>query len=67
MTAANIAKERLELLLEEKLKGENDLTSWEFYNFLTEQAKKHKIDFSGYSSISYQNDREVAKSRTIHN
>ncbi|MDR0511729.1 MAG: hypothetical protein LBG93_01310 [Treponema sp.] len=47
LTAAAIAKQRFEKYLAEKLYGSFDLTVWEFYTFLLEQAKKHHIDTRG--------------------
>jgi hypothetical protein len=57
-TAANTAKMRFERFVLKKLSAETDLTAWEFYTFLLNQARKHKLDFSGYASIEYQEDRE---------
>jgi hypothetical protein len=62
-TAGAIARERLEKYLAEKLAGEFDLSCWEFYTFLLEQAKNHRVDRSGYGSLEFQSDKEFA----IHN
>jgi hypothetical protein len=63
MTAGTIAKERLEQYLTEKLRGEWDETAWEFYTWLTEQAKGHKPDHSGYIRPEYHQDEAEAKRR----
>jgi hypothetical protein len=63
MNAGNIAQERFLNFLNEKLKNEDDTTVWEFYSYLLEQAKNHKLDFSGYGSFEYQDDRAEAKKR----
>jgi hypothetical protein len=59
--AGDIAKQRLYNCIDEKLKGESDTTKWEFINFLLEQARNHKLDFSGYGSLEYQTDRDEAR------
>jgi len=61
LTAAAIAKQRFEKYLAEKLYGSFDLSVWEFYTFLLEQAKKHHIDTSGYGSFAYQEDEIQAR------
>jgi hypothetical protein len=60
--AGDVAKKRLYDYLEEKLKGEMPETKWEFYTYLLELAKGHKLDLSGYGSCEYQDDRAAAKS-----
>jgi hypothetical protein len=48
----------------EKLHDEfDDTTMWEFYTFLYKKAQEHQADYSGYTSIAYQADREGAKKR----
>ena len=59
--AGDVARNRLENYLDEKLKGEWDTTTWEFFTFLLEQAKNHKLDTSGYGSVEYQQDRSEAR------
>jgi hypothetical protein len=62
MTAAEIAKQRLESCVKEKLKGYwDDTSAWEFYTFLLEQAQNHTVDNSGYASLAYQADQKQAK------
>ena len=57
--AGSIARQRLENYLADKLKNEeDDLTTWEFYTYLLEQAKKHNLDRSGYESLEYQQDKK---------
>jgi hypothetical protein len=65
-TAKDIARERLEAYLEEKLSGEWDEAAWEFYTFLLEQAKKHRADSSGYRPAAYQDDEREAHRRRGH-
>jgi hypothetical protein len=66
-TAAEIARNRLDDYLAEKLRDEDDLTTWEFYTWLLEKAKGHKVDRSGYTPMEYQSDHQqivkCAKSR----
>jgi hypothetical protein len=59
--AVDIARERFEKYLNEKLSESWDLEKWEFYTFLLEQAKKHRPDRSGYASLAYQQDKDEAK------
>jgi hypothetical protein len=61
LTADAIARERLETYLSKKLNGEDDCTAWEFYTWLLEKAKQHKVDRSGYGSFEYQDDRARAR------
>jgi hypothetical protein len=63
MTAGTIAKERFEQYLEEKLQDGWDKTEWEFYDWLLEQAKRHKPDYSGYGCSKYLQDKAEAKRR----
>jgi len=58
--AGDVAKKRLYDFLDEKLNKEWDTTKWEFFNFLLEQAKNHKSDYSGFGSLEYQQDRDEA-------
>jgi hypothetical protein len=61
VTAAEIARQRLEACLKEKLKDYwDDLCAWEFYTFLLEQAMNHNVDTSGYASSAYQADHKQA-------
>jgi hypothetical protein len=59
-TAAEIAKNRLEQYLAQKLKDEWDETAWEFYTYLLEQAQNHKLDHSGYACLEYTADHKQA-------
>jgi len=59
--AGDVAKKRFYDYLEDKLKDRWDDSRWEFFTFLLEQAKNHKIDNSGYGSFEYQKDRDEAK------
>jgi len=58
--AGDIAKKRLFDYLDEKIGEEDDQVRWEFYSFLLEKAKGHKLDFSGYSSLAQQQDKAEA-------
>jgi hypothetical protein len=60
LDAGDIARQRLDVYFDSVLKDELDTVKWEFYSFLLEQAKNHKLDFSGYGSIAYQKDRNEA-------
>lgn len=54
LNAGDIARQRFEALVSEKLKGEwSDTTVW--------KAREHKPDHSGFGSLDYQADRETAK------
>jgi len=44
--AKDVARDRLEKYLEEKLKSASTNGAWEFYTFLLKQAQKHEIDCS---------------------
>jgi hypothetical protein len=59
--AAEVARKRLDDYLADRLKGEDDLIEWEFYQFLLSQAEKHKLDLRGYRSFEYKDDCERAK------
>jgi hypothetical protein len=61
VTAAEIARKRLEDYLTELLAGEFDLTAWEYYTWLLEKARGHKPDRSGYATLYYQADRDAAR------
>ena len=65
LTAVDVAKERLQAYLDEKLKPEKgwDEDIWEFYGFLLEKAQGYKIGHSGYASTAYQKDRAEARRR----
>jgi hypothetical protein len=56
LTADEVARRRLETYLSEKLDGEWDDAKWEFYTWLLEKAKSHKVDRSGYRSFEFQDD-----------
>lgn len=57
--AATIAKERLDQYILEKVEDEwDDLAQWEFYTWLLEKAKTHKVDRSGVISEAYKADKE---------
>jgi hypothetical protein len=63
LTAGDIARQKFEALVSEKLKDAmDDTTIWEFYMFLYKKARDHKPDYSGFASVEYQTDRETAKS-----
>jgi hypothetical protein len=65
LEAGDIARQRFEALVSEKLKDSlDDTTIWEFYTFLFKKAKEHKPDYSGYASLEYQTDRETARNIT---
>jgi len=60
--AGDVAKKRFYDYLEEILpKNEWDDTRWEFYTFLLEQAKNHKLNNSGFGPFEYQKDKDEAK------
>lgn len=59
--AGYVAQQRLFSYLDEKIGKEDDLIRWEFFSYLLEQAKGHKLDMSGYGSLAYQQDREEAR------
>jgi hypothetical protein len=61
MTVSDIAKKRFEKYVGEVLKDENDLAEWEYYTYLLEQAKNHKVDRRGYMSVEYQADRDTVR------
>lgn len=63
LDAGDIARQRFEALVSEKLKDAwPDTMVWEFYTFLYKKAKDHKLDNSGFASLEYQTDRETARS-----
>jgi hypothetical protein len=65
LEAGDIAKQRFEALVSEKLKNSlDDTTVWEFYTYLYKKAKEHRPDYSGFAGIDYQADREAAKNIT---
>ena len=59
--AGDVAKQRFLNYLDEKIGKEDDLVRWEFFSYLLEQSKFHKLDFSGYGSLGWQQDRTEAK------
>jgi hypothetical protein len=68
LSAADIARERFEKYLNEKLSGAWGLEKWEFYTFLLEQAEKHPLDCSGYEPLAYQQDNDESNqhNKTAH-
>jgi hypothetical protein len=60
MTAAEIARKRLEACLEAKVGQENDLTEWVCYTWLQKQLERYKVDRSGFGSFEYQDDHATA-------
>jgi hypothetical protein len=58
--ASAIARQRLNDYLDEKLKDEWDESKWEFFTYLLEQAKWHRISHSGYVSFEQKQDQEEA-------
>jgi ParB family chromosome partitioning protein len=61
-TAATIAKERLDQYILEKVEDKyDDLALWEFYTWLFEQAKRHAVDRSGFTSEAYKTDKKQTK------
>ena len=61
LDAGDVAKQRLFNYLDEKIGKEDDQVRWEFFTYLLEQSKGHKLDFSGYGSLDWQQDRDEAK------
>jgi hypothetical protein len=61
-SADDIAKERFETFLAEKLQYKNHVDSWEFYTYLLELAKSHK-HFSGYASASPAYHADIAEAK----
>jgi len=59
--AGDVAKKRFFDYLDKILNKQWDTTKWEFYTFLLEQAKNHRLDYSGFGSFEYQKDRDEAK------
>jgi ParB family chromosome partitioning protein len=59
VSAATIAKERLDQYILEKVEDEwDDLAIWEFYTWLLEQAKHHTVNRSGFINEAYKADKE---------
>jgi DTW domain-containing protein YfiP len=65
MTAAEVARERFEVYIAEKLRNEDDLATWEFYTWLLEKAEQREADSSGYVPLEYQEDRQTAKAARL--
>jgi hypothetical protein len=63
-TAADLAKERLETYLTEKLRAGrghvDDREAWEFWTYLLEKAKNHRIYTSGFTPSGYNSDHAEA-------
>jgi hypothetical protein len=49
------------MYLREKLSDEDDLSSWEFYNWLLEKAMGRRINHSGYIPSEYKSDQGLAR------
>jgi hypothetical protein len=62
ITAAAVARDRLEKYIAEKLATANayDDEAWAFYTFLLEQAKTYKITYSGFQPSAYKQDEAAA-------
>jgi hypothetical protein len=65
MTAAEVARERFETYIAEKLRNEDDLSTWEFYTWLLEYAMRRAADSSGYVPLEYQEDRQTARTARL--
>jgi hypothetical protein len=65
MTAEDVARERFEAYMKDKLRTEDDLSAWEFYTWLLKQAKQRKTDSSGYAPFAYQDDQETARKNRL--
>jgi hypothetical protein len=65
MTAAEIARERFEAYIAEKLRNEDDLSTWEFYTWLLEKAEQRDVGISGYVPLEYQEDRQTARAARL--
>jgi hypothetical protein len=63
-SADDIARERFLDYVEQKLFSAWEDSRHEFFTFLLEQAKQHRIDNSGYRSLEFQHDAEEAKKRS---
>jgi hypothetical protein len=61
VTAAQVARKRLEDYFDEKLAGHSDRAMWDFYTRLWLEAEKIPVDTSGFLSYAYQEDRERAR------
>jgi hypothetical protein len=61
ITAADIARERFETYIDEKLRTESDEAAWEFYTWLLKQAERRRVDRSGFAPLEYQADRDTAR------
>jgi hypothetical protein len=61
MTAADIARTRLDTYLQEKLHDEFDFAAWEFYTYLLEKAKSRKVSQDGYLPEAYAKDHAEAR------
>jgi hypothetical protein len=66
IAASDLAKQRFEACLREKLKDGRDEAKWEFYTWLLEQAKSRPLDASGYASPEYQADRQKLRKRYMY-
>jgi hypothetical protein len=64
VTAAEIARRRLDAYLDAKLRDEYDFDAWELYTFLLEKAMGWEVDRSGYLSEAYMKDRYEAAKNT---
>jgi hypothetical protein len=62
ITAAAVARDRLEKYIAEKLAAANsdDESAWLLYTFLLEKAKSYRIDYSGYVSPAHKEDEAAA-------
>jgi len=60
LNAKDVAKQRLDSYLNEKLADAWDMSAWEFYTYLLEQAKKHPLVTTGYASMAYKADKKEA-------
>ena len=65
--AGDLAQQRFYDYIDENLKKSHfeswnwDITNWELFTFLLEQAKNHKLEVSGYESLEYKKDKDEAK------
>ena len=59
--AGDVAKQRLFNYLDEKVGKQDDIVRQEFFSYLLEQAKSHKLFLDSYGSLAYQQDREEAR------
>jgi hypothetical protein len=65
ITAAEVAQERFETYIAEKLRNEDDLATWEFYTWLLKKADRRDVDISGYAPLEYQEDRQTARAARL--